>query len=159
MKFLLILTSCALIGGCVHQTATPAKPPNMLKLFESDEVTTFFDSRSILLYEGNPKLRQFYTVINYKKPMKITGLQPVYSSRAIEVVNCERMEMTLIDRIYFSAPFTTGTAVFKKSQMVSDMPQWTPVIKQSINGSITGIVCSLNASVIRSTPKEEAPKE
>ncbi|MCZ4238111.1 surface-adhesin E family protein, partial [Staphylococcus equorum] len=83
----------------------PAKPPGVFKLVETADLITYFSAKSLTLYDNNPHLRQFYLINNYKQPLFVESLkQTISSSRATRVINCERDEVTHIERVYFSEP-------------------------------------------------------
>ena len=152
MKRLPCLAAVLLLGGCAHGTApqkavaeAPTTPPaGMFKLLEDAELATYFDARSVALYQGNPHLRQFYLINNYLGPATPSGTG-IRSSRAIRVINCERDEMAQFGRVYFSEPFALGNEVTRKS----DTPQWGPLERQSLIGTLRDSVCKIDAARLR----------
>ncbi|MCQ9390880.1 surface-adhesin E family protein [Pseudomonas viridiflava] len=150
MKPLPCLTAVLLLGGCAHgtvsQKAADEAPVGMFKLLEDSELTTYFDAHSVSLYQGNPHLRQFYLINNYLGPAASSARPPeIRSSRAIQVVNCERDEMAQFGRVYFSQPFALGNEMARKS----DIPQWVPLERQSLLGNLRDAVCKINAAHLR----------
>jgi len=154
MKHLSCLAVALLLGGCAHGTApqkAAAEPPvtrpdGMFKLLEDAELATYFDARSVALYQGNPQLRQFYLINNYLGPTNAGSKLPeIRSSRATRVINCERDEMAQFGRVYFTQPFAQGQEVTRKN----DIPQWGPLERQSLIGKLRDVVCNLDAARLR----------
>lgn len=154
MKRLQCLAAVLLLGGCAHGTVpqktsaeAPIMPPaGMIKLLDTPEVATYFDIRSVEVYQGNPHLRQFYLINNYLGPVAPSGKpREIRSSQAMEVVNCARDEMARFGRVYFSQPFALGDEVARKG----DIAQWTPLERQSMNGTLRNLVCSIDAAHLR----------
>lgn len=151
MKRVACLTALLLLGGCAHDTAThnevaqapSSVPAGMFKLLDTAEFATYFDTRSVALYQGNPHLRQFYLINNYLRPDAASDKLPeIRSSRAILVINCERDEMAQFGRVYFSQPFAQGYEVTGKS----DIAQWGPLRRQSRIGALRDPVCKIDAA-------------
>lgn len=154
MKRLPCLAAVVLLGGCAHSSVqhkavaeAPVTPPaGMIKLLEDAQLATYFNARSIALYQGNPLLRQFYLINNYLEPTATNDKPPtIRSSRATRVINCERDEMAEFGRVYFSQPFALGQEVARKS----DIAQWEPLQRQSLIGILRDAVCKLDAAKLR----------
>jgi hypothetical protein len=154
MKRLPCLAAVLLLGGCAHGTApqkavpgAPAMPPaGMFKLLEDAELATYFDARSVALYQGNPHLRQFHLINNYLGPAAPSDKPPeIRSSRVVRVVNCDRDETAQFGRLYFSERFALGHEVARKS----DIPQWGPLERQSLMGELRDSVCKIDAAHLR----------
>ncbi|GFM67126.1 hypothetical protein PSCICJ_32440 [Pseudomonas cichorii] len=154
MKRLPYLAAILLLGGCAKGTVpqkavseAPTTPPaGMFKLLADAKLATYFDADSVALYQGNPHLRQFYLINNYLEPASPSDKPPeIRSSRAIQVINCERDEMAQFGRVYFSQPFARGHEVTRKS----DIPQWKRLERQSLIGMLRDSVCKINAAHLR----------
>ncbi|MEE1924735.1 surface-adhesin E family protein [Pseudomonas sp. 148P] len=154
MKYLPCLALALLLGGCAHGTApqeavtqAPDTPPaGMFKLLEDAELVTWFDARSVTLYQGNPQLRQFYLINNYLAAVDPGDKSPeIRSSRATRVINCERDEMAQFGRVYFSQPFAQGQEVVRKN----DIAQWEPLQRQSLIGMLRDVACKVDAARLR----------
>ena len=154
MRRLPCLAAVLLLGGCAHCTvpqkamaeAPATTPAGMFKLLEDAKLATYFDAHSVALYQGNPHLRQFYLINNYLGLAAPSGKLPeIRSSRAIQVINCERDEMAQFGRVYFSEPFALGHEVTRKS----DTPQWGPLERQSLIGRLRDSVCKIDAAHLR----------
>lgn len=152
------LGAALLLGGCAQgpaktapaPTPEPAKPAGVFKIMETPELASYFAAYSIALYHGNPQLRQFYILHNYRDPARIGDDKPlVRSSRALLVINCERDEKAQFGRTYFSEPFAQGVEVVSKN----DIPQWEPFERQSMLGELRNITCGLDPARMRSSAK------
>lgn len=145
MKPLLALAGAVLLSGCAHQPQAAVQPEGVFKLVETDDLITYFSAKSVTLYDNNPHLRQFYLINNYKAPAFIEELkQTISSSRATRVINCERDEVTDIERVYFSEPFALGAEVTKKAEKA----QWRAFPRQSVIGDLRGLVCGVDGGVL-----------
>lgn len=149
MKPLLMIIAIALVTGCAPQTQkVEDKPPHMAKLVDNKELTTYLSFESLSLYNGNPHLRQFYLINNYKQPSVISkdkGIT-IRSSHAINVVNCVRLERAVFDRVYFSETFGKGKVIAKRESI----GQWESFPENSIAGIIREMVCKIPAEKLKS---------
>lgn len=145
MKLLLALVSVVALSSCAHQPQVPAKPPGVFKLVETADLITYFSAKSLTLYDNNPHLRQFYLINNYKQPLFVESLkQTISSSRATRVINCERDEVTHIERVYFSEPFALGVEVTKKPEQ----SQWRAFPRQSLIGDLREMACGVDGGLL-----------
>ena len=154
MKRLAYLAAVLLLGGCAHGTAPHkamaeapvTRPPGMFKLLEDAELATYFDARSVALYQGNPQLRQFYLINNYLGPAAPGDKSPeIRSSQVVRVINCEQDQTAQFGRVYFSQPFAQGQEVARKD----DIAQWKPLQRQSLIGNLRDAVCKIDATHLR----------
>lgn len=99
---LLMLTGCT--GTTKPQPQTPAKAPaGLIKILEDESITSYVDFRVISTYQGNSHLRRFYFINNYAERTLIIKNPPVYvsSSRAIDVINCDKNQRAVMGRSLF----------------------------------------------------------
>jgi hypothetical protein len=152
---LFMLTGCT--GTTKPQPKTPAKvPAGFIKILEDESVTSYADFRVISTYQGNSHLRRFYFINNYKDQALIIKNPPVYvsSSRAIDVINCDKNQRAVMGRSLFSEPFAEGELVHAEQ----DVGQWETYPKDSLFGIIAESMCSIPVEKLKPEPAKENRK-
>lgn len=152
---LLMLTGCT--GTTKPQPQTPAKAPaGLIKVLEDESITSYVDFRVISTYQGNSHLRRFYFINNYAERTLIIKNPPVYvsSSRAIDVINCDKNQRAVMGRSLFSKPFAEGDLVHAGL----DMGQWETYPKDSLFGIIAESMCSIPVEKLKPEPAKENRK-
>lgn len=152
---LLMLTGCT--GATKLQQQTPAKAPaGFIKILEDERVTSYVDFRVISTYQGNSHLRRFYFINNYAEQTLIIKNPPVYvsSSRAIDVINCDKNQRAVMERSLFSKPFAEGDLVHAGL----DVGQWETYPKDSLFGIIAESMCSIPVEKLKPEPAKENRK-
>ncbi|OCQ53444.1 hypothetical protein Ppb6_01331 [Photorhabdus australis subsp. thailandensis] len=153
MKRLFIIAGISLLAGCANYATQAVKPPNMVKVLDNNRATTYFSFEGISAYNNNPHLRQFYTINNYKEPGVISKEKnlSIYSSRTINVVNCDRMETAAFELTFFSEPFAKGLVIARRDEV----GQWRTFSEKSIIEMIRGLVCRIDPSRLKpALPKD-----
>lgn len=152
---LLMLTGCTGIGKPLLQS-TPKPPAGVIKILEDQKVTSYIDLRVISTYQGNDHLRRFYFINNYAEQELIIKNPPVYiaSSRAIDVINCDKNERAIMARTYFSKPFAEGDVI----HVSQDVGQWESFPKGSLFGIIAESMCSIPVEKLKPEPAKESRK-
>lgn len=148
MKRFFIIAGIAWLTGCApHATQKVDIPPHMAKLVDNKDTTTYLSFESISLYNGNAHLRQFYLINNYKEAAVISKSDGVSikSSSAINVINCDRSERAIFDRVYFSELFAKGKVIAKRDSI----GQWESFPEKSIAGIIREMVCNIPAEKLK----------
>ncbi|ATF94670.1 Uncharacterised protein [Cedecea neteri] len=157
MKRALILSVLLLLSGCAKPVKQPEpRPTGMIKIMEDKDVTTYISMLSVALYQGNPHLRQFYLINNYVKPSLMSEKENLFvrSSRAINVVNCERPERSVFDRVYLSELYGEGKVVAKKDPI----GQWQTFPQDSVAGLIQKMVCAIDPALLKDASLKETRK-
>lgn len=152
---LLMLAGCS--GTTKPQPQTPAKAPNgFIKILEDERVTSYVDFRVISTYQGNSHLRRFYFINNYAEQKLIIKDPPIYvsSSRAIDVINCDKNQRAVMSRTLFSKPFAEGDVI----HMSQDVGQWETYPKDSIFGIIAESMCNIPVEKLKPEPAKENRK-
>lgn len=152
---LLMLTGCT--GTTKPQPQTPAKAPaGLIKILEDESITSYVDFRVISTYQGNSHLRRFYLINNYAERTLIIENPPVYvsSSRAIDVINCDKNQRAVMGRSLFSKPFAEGDLVHAGL----DVGQWETYPKDSLFGIIAESMCSIPVEKLKPEPAKENRK-
>ncbi|ABP60217.1 surface-adhesin E family protein [Enterobacter sp. 638] len=152
---LLMLTGCT--GMTKPQPQTPAKAPaGLIKILEDESITSYVDFRVISTYQGNSHLRRFYLINNYAERTLIIKNPPVYvsSSRAIDVINCDKNQRAVMGRSLFSKPFAEGDLVHAGL----DVGQWETYPKDSLFGIIAESMCSIPVEKLKPEPAKENRK-
>lgn len=152
---LLMLTGCT--GTTKPQPQTPAKAPaGLIKILEDESITSYVDFRVISTYQGNSHLRRFYLINNYAERTLIIKNPPVYvsSSRAIDVINCDKNQRAVMGRSLFSKPFAEGDLVHAGL----DVGQWETYPKDSLFGIIAESMCSIPVEKLKPEPAKENRK-
>ncbi|MND97098.1 hypothetical protein D3C80_894080 [compost metagenome] len=152
---LLMLTGCT--GTTKPPPQTPAKAPaGLIKILEDESITSYVDFRVISTYQGNSHLRRFYFINNYAERTLIIKNPPVYvsSSRAIDVINCDKNQRAVMGRSLFSKPFAEGDLVHAGL----DVGQWETYPKDSLFGIIAESMCSIPVEKLKPEPAKENRK-
>lgn len=152
---LLMLTGCT--GTTKPQPQTPAKAPaGLIKVLKDESITSYVDFRVISTYQGNSHLRRFYFINNYAERTLIIKNPPVYvsSSRAIDVINCDKNQRAVMGRSLFSKPFAEGDLVHAGL----DVGQWETYPKDSLFGIIAESMCSIPFEKLKPEPAKENRK-
>lgn len=110
----------------------------------------------ISTYQGNDHLRRFYFINNYAEKTLIIKNPPVYiaSSRAIDVINCDKNQRAVMARTYFSKPFAEGDVV----HVTQDVGQWESYPKDSLFGIIAESMCSIPVEKLKPEPAKDNRK-
>lgn len=130
------------LGGCAQHPAAPARPPGMFLLIDERGLQTYLSASSVVLYQNNDNLRQFYTINNYRE---VTTELHIASSRATEVIDCQRGQHARLERVYFTEPFAQGRDVHHKDEEA----QWVPINNPSIMSKVQESVCMLSPEKLR----------
>ncbi|MFJ5160024.1 surface-adhesin E family protein [Pantoea sp. NPDC088449] len=152
---LFMLSGCA--GTTTPQPQTPTKAPaGFIKVLADERVTSYVDFRVISTYQGNSHLRRFYFINNYAKQTQIIKNPPVYvsSSRAIDVINCDKNQRAVMGRTLFSKPFAEGDLIHASP----DVGQWETYPKDSLFGIIAESMCSIPVERLKPEPAKENRK-
>lgn len=152
---LLMLTGCT--GTSKPQPQSTPKPPaGVIKILEDKRIASYIDFRVISTYQGNDRLRRFYFINNYAEQTLIIKNPPVYiaSSRAIDVINCDKNQRAVMARTYFSKPFAEGDVV----HVTQDVEQWESYPKDSLFGIIAESMCSIPVEKLKPEPAKDNRK-
>lgn len=152
---LLMLTGCA--GISTPRPQTPVKAPaGLIKILENDDVTSYVDFRVISTYQGNSHLRRFYFINNYAKRTQIMADPAIYvsSSRAIDVINCDKNQRAVMGHSLFSEPFAEGDLIHADL----DIGQWETFPKDSLMGIMAESMCSIPVEKLKPEPAKETRK-
>lgn len=155
LMVLLMLAGCT--GTTKPQPQTPAKAPaGLIKILEDERVTSYVDFRVISTYQGNSHLRRFYLINNYAEQALIIKNPPVYvsSSRAIDVINCDKNQRAVMSRTLFSRPFAEGELI----HVSEDVGQWETFPKDSLMGMIAESMCNIPVEKLKPEPAKENRK-
>lgn len=152
---LLMLTGCAGNSTPLPQTSAKA-PAGLIKILEHDGVTSYVDFRVISTYQGNSHLRRFYFINNYAKRTQIMDDPAIYvsSSRAIDVINCDKNQRAVMGRTLFSEPFAEGDLIHADL----DIGQWETFPKDSLIGIMAESMCSIPVEKLKPEPAKETRK-
>lgn len=154
--------ACAVIGllcACAPKSAPPpvGEPPKgLFKIMDGDNVITWIDLRSVSAWQGNPNLRRIYMINNYTKRSLIQKEPALYisSSRAINVINCERSERAVFERVYFSLPYAEGEVIAIRDEI----GQWEAFPKSSPIGMFATVICKIEPEKLKPEPPKETRK-
>jgi hypothetical protein len=152
---LLMLTGCT--GTSKPLPQTPAKAPaGLIKILENENGTSYVDFRVISTYQDNSHLRRFYFINNYAEQTLIIKNPPVYvsSSRATDVINCDKNQRAVIGHTLFSKPFAEGDLI----HATLDVGQWETFPKDSLFGMIAESMCSIPVEKLKPEPAKENRK-
>jgi hypothetical protein len=152
---LLMLTGCAGTSKPLSQTPVKA-PPGLIKILEDERVTSYIDFRVISTYQGNSHLRRFYFINNYAERTLIMEDPAVYvsSSRAIDVINCDKNQRAVMGHSLFSKPFAEGELIHADL----DIGQWETFPKDSLLGIVAESMCSIPVEKLKPEPAKETRK-
>ncbi|CFQ36980.1 MULTISPECIES: surface-adhesin E family protein [Yersinia] len=157
----LIWLALLMLAGCTGiskpQPQVPAQAPaGLIKILADDRVTSYVDFRVISTYQGNSHLRRFYFINNYAEQTLIIKNPPVYvsSSRAIDVINCDKNQRAVMGRTLFSKPFAEGDLIHAEL----DVGQWETFPKDSLFGIIAETMCSIPVEKLKPEPAKENRK-
>jgi len=158
IKPIILGTVIVLLAGCSNQNKPRTvndseKPAGVVKIMSDKDIDTFADLRTVSSYQGNNRLRRFYTINNYTKHSKILKNPDIYifSSRAINVVNCDTNERAVFERVYFSQSYAQGEVVAKTDQI----GQWQSFDKRSMMALIAGMICQIDPERLKAEPPKE----
>lgn len=150
-----------MLAGCTNTSKpippTPAKTPaGLMKILSDDRVTSYIDLRVISTYQGNTHLRRFYFINNYAERSKIIENPPVYvsSSRAIDVINCDKNQRAVMGRTLYSEPFGEGEPIHAEL----DIGQWESFPKESLMGIVAERMCSIPVARLKPEPAKDSRK-
>lgn len=152
---LLMLTGCAMNNKPQPQTPEKA-PPGFVKILQDDKITSYIDFRVISTYQGNSHLRRFYFINNYAQQTKIIDNPPLYiaSSRAINVINCDKNQRAVMGRSFYSKPFAEGELVHASVEI----GQWESFPENSLIGITAGMMCRIPVEKLKPEPAKESRK-
>lgn len=160
IKPLLICAAVGALCACAPKSSPPpvGEPPaGMLKvLTDTKELTSWLDTRSVSTWQDNPRLRRVYMINNYSKRTLILEKPPVYisSSRAINVINCDKNERAVFERVYFSEPYAEGQVI----SITHEIGQWQPFPKESLMGIFAAAMCQIAPEKLKPQPPKETRK-
>ena len=152
---LLMLTGCAGNSKPLPQTSAKA-PAGLIKILENEKATSYVDIRVISTYQGNSRLRRFYFITNYAEQTLIIKNPPVYvaSSRAIDVINCDKNQRAVMGSTLFSKPFAEGELIHAEL----DIGQWKTFPKNSLIGIMAESMCNIPVEKLKPEPAKENRK-
>ncbi|WP_224481393.1 surface-adhesin E family protein [Pantoea agglomerans] len=151
----MLLTGCAATSQPRPQP--PAKAPaGLVKILADDQLTSYIDYRVISTYQGNSHLRRFYLINNYAERTLIIKEPPVYvsSSRAIDVINCDKNQRAILGHSLFSRPFAEGELVHADLEP----GQWKTYPKDSLMGIVAESMCAIPVEKLKPEPPKETRK-
>lgn len=157
IKPLLTAAAITLLCACSAPKSTPPTPGEaprgVVKLMGGDNIITWLDLRTVSSWQGNPQLRRVYMINNYIKPSLIKENPDLYisSSRAINVINCERSERAVFERVYFTEPFAEGKVV----SIRQEIGQWEAFPKDSLAGMFARLICKIEPERLKPQPPKE----
>lgn len=161
MKRIIVFTGLLLLTGCTHlfnqpQSEQPTEsdePSHLVKLLDDEEMTTYLSVQPVSLYNDRVHIRQFYIVNNFKEELVIDNESHLvaHSSRAINVIHCQRAQRAVLDRTYFSGRYATGDVVLKEKYEA----KWTSYAPDSILNTVHGFVCNIDPSELEPVPEED----